>query len=127
MPDGRKRLAGIFVVATIVGVCSGLVGIGGGTVLVPLLGLIFGFEQHRAQGTSLMALVPPTGLLAFLAYYHAHEVDIRVGLLVIPGIFVGGWLGGKLANALSAKKMRVTFAFFLFVLGVWQVAYAWLK
>lgn len=127
MPEGRGRLLGIFVVACIAGICSGLVGIGGGTVLVPLLVLIFGIQQHRAQGTSLIALVPPTGLLAFLAYYRAHEVDIRVGLLLIPGILVGGWFGGKLANALSAKKMRVTFAFFLFLLGAWQVVDAWLK
>lgn len=127
MTDRRLQLSGIFVLACFVGVCSGLVGIGGGTLLVPLLVLIFGFEQHRAQGTSLIALVPPTGLLAFLAYYHAHEVDIRVGLLIIPGIIVGGWLGGKVANALSAKKMRTAFAFFLFVLGAWQVFSAWTR
>jgi uncharacterized protein len=127
MLEGRARLVWIFVAAFVAGICSGLVGIGGGTVLVPLLVLIFGFEQHQAQGTSLVALVPPTGLLGFLAYYHAQEVDVRVGLLLIPGILVGGWLGGKLANALSQKKMRVTFAFSLLLLGAWQVVWAWLK
>lgn len=127
MPESRSRLIWIFVAAFVAGICSGLVGIGGGTVLVPFLVLIFGFTQHRAQGTSLVALVPPTGLLGFLAYYQAHEVDVQVGLLLIPGILVGGWLGGKLANALSQKKMRVVFAFFLFLLGAWQVASAWVK
>jgi len=90
-----------------------------------MLVLSFGFEQHRAQGTSLVALVPPTGLLAFLAYYRAHEVDIRVGLLIIPGIFVGGWAGGKLANAFNPKRMRVTFAVLLFLVGAFQVISAW--
>lgn len=127
MPESRSRLIWIFVAAFVVGICSGLVGIGGGTVLVPFLVLIFGFAQHRAQGTSLVALVPPTGLLGFLAYYHAHEVDVHVGFLLFPGILVGGWLGGKLANSLSQKKMRVVFAFFLFLLGAWQVASAWVK
>jgi uncharacterized protein len=127
MPENRARLVWIFLAAFVVGICSGLVGIGGGTLLIPLLVLVFGFEQHRAQGTSLVALVPPTGLLAFLAYYRAHEVNVQVGLLLIPGILVGGWLGGKLANALSQKKMRATFAFFLFVLGAWQVVSAWTK
>jgi uncharacterized protein len=127
MADSRMRPVGILVLACFVGICSGLVGIGGGTALIPLLVLIFGFEQHRAQGTSLVALVPPTGLLAFLTYYHAHEVDIRVGLLIIPGIFVGGWLGGRVANRLSSKEMRMTFAVFLAALGVWQVVYAWMK
>ncbi len=127
MPKATARLLGIFVLATVVGVCSGLVGVGGGILLVPLLVLIFGFEQHRAQGTSLIALVPPTGLFAFLAYYRAHQVDIRVGLLIIPGIVVGGWFGGKLANALNPKRMRMTFAVLLFAVGAWQVVSAWVK
>ena len=115
--EGRARLWGILAAALVAGICSGLFGIGGGTLLVPLLVLIFGFGQQRAQGTSLVALVPPTGLLAFMTYYHAHQVDLRVGMLIIPGVFVGGFLGGRLANALSPHRMRITFAVFLFALG----------
>jgi uncharacterized membrane protein YfcA len=121
------RLWGILAAALVAGICSGLFGIGGGTLLVPLLVLIFGFGQQRAQGTSLVALVPPTGLLAFMTYYHAHQVDLRVGMLIIPGVFVGGFLGGRLANALSPRRMRITFAAFLFLLGAWQVVSAWMK
>jgi uncharacterized membrane protein YfcA len=120
MPEERGQLWAIFAIACLVGISSGLFGVGGGVLLVPLLGLIFGFEQHRAQGTSLVALVPPTGLLAFLAYYRAHQVDVQVGLLIIPGIFFGGLLGGKLAVRLSPKRMRIVFAGFLFLLGTWQ-------
>lgn len=118
---------GVFGAALVAGVCSGLFGIGGGTLLVPLLVLLFAFDQQSAQGTSLVALVPPTGLLAFLTYYRAHEVDVRVGLLIIPGVFFGGILGGKVANALSPHRMRAVFAVFLFLLGVWQVAAAWMR
>lgn len=127
MPEGHVRLWGIFAVSLVGGVCGGLLGVGGGVVLVPLLIIIFGFEQHRAQGTSLVALVPPTGLLAFLTYYRAHEVDVKVGLLIIPGIFVGGVLGGKLAARLSSRRMQIVFACFILLLGVWQVVSAWLK
>lgn len=127
MIDGYAKLSGVFAIALLAGVASGLLGIGGGAVVVPLLVMVFGFEQHRAQGTSLIALVPPTGLLGFLAYYRAHEVDLRMGLLIIPGVFFGGLLGGKLAAKLSARKMRIVFAAFLFVLGIWQVISAWLK
>jgi uncharacterized protein len=126
MPDNPTRLAALLLVAIIVGVCGGLLGVGGGILLVSLLVLIFRFDQHRAQGTSLVALVPPTGLLAFLAYYRAQEVSIRVGLLLIPGIFIGGWVGGKLANALNPQKMRVTFAVLLFLLGAFlAISSAW--
>jgi uncharacterized protein len=125
MPNARVRLLGVFAAAIVAGVCGGLFGIGGGTILVPLLALLFAYDQQTAQGTSLIALVPPTGLLAFLSYYRAHEVDIRVGLLIIPGVFLGGILGGKLANAMSPHRMRAVFAIFLFLLGIWQIAVAW--
>jgi hypothetical protein len=125
MSEGRSRLWGVLAVSILVGVSGGLLGVGGGALLVPLLVLVFGFEQHRAQGTSLIALVPPTGLLAFLAYYRAHEVDVKVGLLIVPGIFLGGLLGGGLAARLSSQKMRLAFAGFLFLLGAWQAFSAW--
>jgi uncharacterized protein len=127
MPKGWLQPIGILIVACIVGTCGGLVGVGGGTLLIPLLVLLLGFDQHRAQGTSLIALVPPTGLLAFLAYYRAHQVDLHVGLLIIPGILFGGVLGGRIATKLSPKGMRITFAALLFTLGAWQVASALLR
>jgi len=116
---------GIFLVAAFCGVAAGMVGIGGGVLLVPLLGLLFGFSQHRAQGTSLVALIPPTGLLAFLAYAQAGDVSWKTGLLLIPGVFVGGILGGKLARQLKGVRMRQVFAVLMFLLGVWQVFSAW--
>ena len=127
MADARLRLAAILLMATGIGVLSGLFGIGGGALLVPLLVLLFSFEQHSAQGTSLIALVPPTGLLAFLEYYRANYVDVKVGLLLIPGVFLGGLLGSKLAQGLTARRMRRVFAGSLFVLGFWEVLSAWAK
>ena len=100
-------------------------GVGGGILLVPLLGLLFHFDQHRAQGTSLIALVPPTGLLAFLAYAKADYVSWDTGLLLIPGIFVGGIAGGRLAEHVRPRRMRQAFAGMIFVLGAWQACSAW--
>jgi uncharacterized protein len=127
VPSSRLQMLGVFVAAAVAGVCGGLFGIGGGTLLVPLLVLLFAFDQQTAQGTSLIALVPPTGLLAFLSYYRAHQVDIRVGLLIVPGVFLGALLGGKIANSLSPHRMRAVFAVLLFLLGAWQIAAAWIK
>jgi len=126
MPNQQLKLFLIFVVASFVGVASGLFGVGGGVLLVPLLVLLFGFPQHMAQGTSLAALVAPVGLLAFINYADAHEVNWTVGLLIMPGVFVGGLLGGKLAQKISPRRMRQAFAVFLFALGIWQITSAWL-
>jgi uncharacterized membrane protein YfcA len=118
---GAARMVGIFGIALFCGVAAGMVGIGGGVLLVPLLGLLFGFSQHRAQGTSLVALIPPTGALAFWAYAKAGYVSWEAGLLLIPGVFVGGILGGKLAERLNSRRMRQVFAALMLILGAWQV------
>jgi uncharacterized membrane protein YfcA len=100
-------------------------GIGGGVLLVPLLGLLFAFSQHRAQGTSLVALIPPTGALALIAYSREGYVSWKTGLLLIPGVFLGGIVGGVLAEKIKPRSMRLVFAGVLVLLGAWQALEAW--
>lgn len=75
------------------GFLSGLLGIGGAVILIPLLTLVFGFSQQRAQGTSIGALLPPVGLFAALAYHKQGLLDVRASGLIAAG-FVFGALGG---------------------------------
>jgi hypothetical protein len=119
------RNLGILATACACGIASGMFGIGGGVLLVPLLGLLFAFGQHLAQGTSLIALIPPTGILALLAYARGGFVSWKTGLLLIPGMFLGGILGGKLVKRIEPLRMRQIFAGILFALGAWQVFAAW--
>jgi hypothetical protein len=123
--DNAARIMGITLAAGFCGVAAGMVGIGGGVLLVPLLGLLFGFTQHRAQGTSLVALIPPTGLLAFLEYAKHNYVAWQTGFLLIPGVFIGGVLGGRAARRLHPVRMRLVFAALMLLLGFWQVLSAW--
>jgi len=125
MLESMGRIAGIFAVACVCGVASGMFGIGGGVLLVPLLGLLFGFSQHRAQGTSLVALIPPTGVLALMAYSKQGFLSWKTGLLLIPGVFLGGIAGGVLAKKIQPRSMRQAFAGVLVLLGVWQALEAW--
>jgi uncharacterized protein len=125
VPESLGRSAGIFASACVCGVASGMFGIGGGVLLVPLLGLLFGFSQHRAQGTSLVALIPPTAVLALMAYAEEGFVSWRTGLLLIPGVFLGGIVGGILAKKINPRRMRQVFAGILVLLGVWQALEAW--
>ncbi len=125
MAERMGKDAGIFIVACICGIASGMFGSGGGVLLVPLLGLLFSFSQHRAQGTSLVALIPPTGALALMAYARQGFVSWKIGLLLIPGVFVGGILGGILAEKVKPRRMRQVFAGILLALGTWQAFSAW--
>src|SRR5260370_36739108 len=116
MPNRRLQLLGVLARGPGVGVMAGLLGVGGGALLVPLLVLLFDFEQHRAQGTSLVALVPPTGALAFLVYYKAGQVNVPYGMLLMPGMFLGGLAGGVPAQKLFCGRVRGGFSALLLFL-----------
>lgn len=98
------------IIGVIVGAFSGLVGIAGGAVLVPILLYLFKMDQHTAQGTSLAILLPPTGLLAFWKYQKAGHADLRLGLLIALGIFIGGYFGGMWAQDIPDVTLRRVFA-----------------
>jgi uncharacterized membrane protein YfcA len=100
------------------GVMSGVFGIGGGVVVVPGLVLLLGYGQKTATGTSLLALILPVGLLGLLAYAREGHVNVRVGMLVAAGLFVGALLGAKVALGQPDATLRKAFAALLAVLAV---------
>jgi uncharacterized membrane protein YfcA len=100
------------------GVASGLLGIGGAVVIVPVLVFIFGWSQHMAQGTTLAMLLPPIGILAVLRYYNAGNIDLKVAGLLCVGFLFGGWLGAVIANQLSGEMLRKVFGVFLLLIGL---------
>ncbi|HLW79760.1 MAG TPA: sulfite exporter TauE/SafE family protein [Terriglobia bacterium] len=100
------------------GVLSGLVGIGGGTIVVPVLVFAFGFSEHKAQGTTLALLVPPTGLLAAWTYYQRGFVDLKAGALICVGVFFGGYLGAKLATHLSNAVLEKMFGVAMLIVAL---------
>jgi uncharacterized membrane protein YfcA len=104
-------------VGLIGGTLSGLTGLGGGFIMVPLLVYLFGMSQHSAQGTSLAVLLPPLGLLAFLQYYRNGYVDVRLALLLAVGFFFGGYVGGSLAQLIPGRLLRKGFAAILAMLA----------
>lgn len=71
----------------VAGTFSGLIGIGGGTIIVPVLVFLFGLSQHQAQGTTLALLVPPIGFFAAWTYYKQGYVDLKIAALICVGFF----------------------------------------
>lgn len=97
-------------VGLIGGALSGLTGLGGGFIMVPLLIYLFGMTQHAAQGTSLAVLLPPLGAFAFWHYYRNGHVDVGVAVLVAVGFVAGGYAGGWLAQQIPGALLRKGFA-----------------
>jgi len=95
------------------GVLVGLMGVGGGIVVVPLLVHLFGFGQHLAQGTSLFLQLPPIGLGALREYWKSGDVDVPAGMTCASGALVGGYGGSVLALFLTARHLKAMFGVFL--------------
>lgn len=109
---------GLVLTGLFAGTMSGLVGIGGGVVIVPILVFLFGFNQHMAQGTTLAVLIPPVGLLAAFAYYRAGHVNVPAAALVATGFVVGGFLGARYAVNVSNLTLQRVFGGAMLVIAV---------
>jgi uncharacterized membrane protein YfcA len=101
-----------------IGVLSGVIGIGGGVLIIPILTYGFGMSQHKAQGTSLGSLLAPIGLLAFIEYYKAGNVDVRAAIMIAIGFLLGGYFGGRWAQVISDVTLRRGFAVLLIAVGI---------
>ncbi|MGA9668777.1 MAG: sulfite exporter TauE/SafE family protein [Terracidiphilus sp.] len=107
----------ILLIGLAVGVASGVVGIGGGILFVPALIWLLGMDQHKAQGTSLGALLLPVGLFAFLEYYRKGNADVGVAALLAVGFLVGGYFGALGAQHIPDLWLRRIFALTLVAVG----------
>lgn len=106
------------------GMSSGVFGIGGGVVIVPALVYLLDFPIHRAIGTSLAVLLPPIGAAAVFAYYRAGHIDWRAAIILAVTLFVGAWLGARVATGLNANLLRTLFGVFLIVLGCYTLFFS---
>ena len=112
-----RRTLQLAAVGTAAGLYSGLFGVGGGSVIVPLLILWLGYEAKEATGTSLAAIVLIAALTAGLHGAYGN-VDVEKGVLIgIPA--VAGVLGGTwLQQRVSSRAITLVFAAFLVAVGV---------
>ena len=94
----RRRTLALAAIGTAAGVFSGLFGVGGGTVVVPLLILWLAYGEREATGTSLAAIVLIVGVAAAVqgAYGNVHAGDaLLIGLPAVGGVLAGTWLQQK--------------------------------
>ncbi|MBX3009487.1 MAG: sulfite exporter TauE/SafE family protein [Melioribacteraceae bacterium] len=100
------------------GLMSGVLGIGGGIIIVPMLVGILGYTQKQAQGTSLGLLLLPIGLLAVANYYKADLINIKAVLTMVTTFVIGSYLSSKFAINLPDDILKKIFAVFLFVYAI---------
>eukprot|EP00871_Galdieria_phlegrea_P000056 jgi/Galph1/1050/GphlegSOOS_G5857.1 len=113
---GLKLLPFFFCIGSVAGFLSGLLGIGGGIVLVPILTGFVGIPQHYAQGTSLFGMIVPS-ILGSITHWNMKNVDRKLLTGVVVGIVMGAFTGSKLALIFPEYYLRLICCCIFFLIG----------
>ncbi len=111
----------LIIIGLSAGILSGLVGVGGGIIMVPLFVLFLGLTQHNAQGLSLAVMLPPVTFLAVYNYHTAGaggNIDWRIALTVSILFIIGGFIGSKIALQIDQRMLRRIFGFFMLIVAI---------
>lgn len=105
----QHRSLKLMAIGTLAGLFSGLFGVGGGSVIVPLLVLWLGYDERSATATSLAAIVFIAGFAAAVQglYGNVHLLDaLLIGVPAVVGVLIGAWLQQRL----QARSIALLFA-----------------
>ena len=109
-----------FVLAGIVsGIIAGM-GMGGGTLLIPILSIFLGVEQRLAQGINLIAFVP-MALVTLIIHCKNKLVDFKIGIPIMISGIIASIGGSLLATMISNNLLKKLFGGFLLLVGLWQI------
>ena len=117
----------LILVGLLVGVFSGVMGLGGGSIMIPIMVLLMGMTQQQAHGTSLAVMIPPVTLPAVVAYYMtrnpdgSRNVDVRIAAWVAVGVLFGSYFGARIANWLPKEALKLVFGFLLIYVAGYTV------
>jgi uncharacterized membrane protein YfcA len=111
----------LIIIGLSAGILSGLVGVGGGIIMVPLFVLFLGLTQHNAQGLSLAVMLPPVTFLAVYNYHTAGtggNIDWRIAIMISILFIIGGFIGSKVALQIDQRMLRKIFGVFMLLVAV---------
>lgn len=98
------------------GIASGLLGIGGGTLIVPILTIALGMPIHYATATSMFTMIF-TSISAVAKYYHSNLIDFPVALTLAARSIIGAQVGAYTSKKLSGRNLTIIFGVILIIAG----------
>ncbi len=107
----------LLAVGLLAGFLSGLIGIGGGIVIVPILVYMLNMNQKMAQGTTLFMFLFPVGILGVYNYHKAGLIDYKNAAVMAITFIVGSYLGGRTVVAIDAKIVKQIFGAIIILIG----------
>ncbi len=108
----------LLAVGLVAGFLSGLIGIGGGIVIVPILVYALHINQKQAQGTTLFMFMLPIGILGVYNYYKDGQVDFKSALIMCATFIIGSYFGSKTALSIDTKIVKQIFGGMIILIGI---------
>jgi len=106
------------------GVASGLLGIGGGTLIVPIMTIALGMPIHYATATSMFTMIF-TSISAVTKYYQSNLIDFPVALTLAAGSIIGAQVGAYTSKKISGKNLTLIFGIILIIAGANMIIKYW--
>lgn len=107
----------ILILAGILGGVIGGMGMGGGTLTIPILVYFLGFSQIESQFINLISFIPMS-IVVSIIYFRNKLIDIKKTLYVIPSAIVFTILGAIVSNSIESKYLKMMFGIFLILISV---------
>lgn len=107
----------VFCIGLSAGLLSGLLGIGGGVVLVPMMVFILGIAQHTAQGISMLVIIP-TSLVSIWYFYKEKLINYQAALYMATGAVIGALISANFAQNIPASELKRIFGIFVIYSGL---------
>lgn len=108
----------LLAIGVLAGMISGFIGVGGGIVIVPALVYFMGLTQHQAQGTSLLLMLPPIGILAVMNYHKAGNINWWYGGIIALAFIIGGYFGSKISLKLHPGIVKLVFGIIMIYISI---------
>jgi len=108
----------LIIIGLCAGILSGLIGIGGGILMVPMFVIFLGITQHNAQGLSLAVMLPPVTFLAVYNYHKGGDIDWKIALVISVMFIIGGYFGSKLALQLDQRILKKIFGGLMLIVAL---------
>lgn len=105
-------------IGLIAGFLSGLIGIGGGIVIVPVLVYVLHLSQRQAQGTTLFMFLLPVAAMSVYNYYKAGQINMKFAAIMACTFIIGGYLGSKTALTIDTRLVKQIFAVTIIAIGI---------
>lgn len=122
--DWYFLVAGCLLAGALIGFTGGVLGIGGGLLAIPLLGLLLGMDQQAAQGTALIMVLPAV-LLTVRKYNQHDRIDMKSAAIAAAATILFTWVGARIALGADASVLRRTYAVFILGIAVFYFAQTW--